>query len=358
MADKVDVIVVFYQHESTWPECLKGLRANLDYINKIFVVKDGEWGPGDVGTLELASTLLPNAPIEWLGWPKNGHGVARNLNRAMELCETEYVLVTTAKQRIQPGYVEELLVHARYGRIVLAPVHNVRNWPDGPITKPDAYTSLNIPEILRNGRGWTICRNGATLFHRPTYRTLGGHDEEFCGLGYGNEDYELGCRWLAAGGDIVWTNATHSVRPDDTRAFEDRGEKQVSAASFDRLARSALALFGHRAFLFVDGRPLNLTLLQVAHDNNRGDVKVDCLKLGWVPEAGLKEAHIIPNSYLLQENPLVYAQRLWEKVAPGGKVVLWGGGLTEQYEYAMKLAGFEVDVLEARMECFKGEDEE
>ena len=107
MNAKTDVVVVFYEHWKTLPVCVEGLKDNLDRIEKVFFVVDGELDESDLNTLKDAVAGLPAQVVMY---PKNGHGVARNLNRAAkELVTTPYMLVTTAKQRMIPGYIEEMM---------------------------------------------------------------------------------------------------------------------------------------------------------------------------------------------------------------------------------------------------------
>jgi hypothetical protein len=348
---KADVIVVYYRTMAAkWPVCVDGLRENLDRINRIVVVNDEPW---DSDTLDTLRGYAADLPItHWLDHPRPEgpwHGVGVSINQGMRLCTERYVLQTQAQQRLAPNYLQAHLRYAEPKTLLLAPVHQIHPWPDGPVVKSDFYLPLLEQSIALNRR-WRTARNAATLVDREFHWQVGGQDEVYASLGYGNEDYDFGMRWLLAGGDIVWNLDTYSHAEFDPRPPRERTDKAVSPANWQRLILRGLEFYGGRLELFAVGLQERPMFFQVGHKRAL-DALADCYDLQWLPNESVAEV-----CYSDREPPLDHAV-----VAPQLHRILHSGGLatvhrpnTRDLGEIYAAAGFEVVVTPDRMDALKG----
>ncbi len=323
--ERIDVIVVYYNHLVYWAECVRGLKVNAERIRKVYVVTDGPFDLDALASMqdEVVKQGFEPTDFEWIDFDKKlVHGAGRGLNEAQRKACTKYVLQTTARQRLEPGYVAKLLSHAKPQAMVLAPIHNISPWPDGPVVKMD-YQLESLDWAINADRVWKCARNGGTLLDREFSLQLGGYEEQFGEIGYGLEDYEFALRWLYAGGTISWEVETYSVQEIDRRPVAERTEKHVKPEIFHLLNPAGVQYYNGRLRMFASPEAADLTAFNVGQ-TGMIDSWADCTSPEkWLAPRSLRDCFVYgPDRYMPPEEWADWLLALAPKFAPGGHLVI------------------------------------
>lgn len=192
---RFDVIACAYRNWDKLPFFLWGLEKNAENVNSVTIVQD-----------EIAP--LPSLPshVRGLCQEHNGHGVGRAFNLAAKDATADFILTTSIDLIAAPESLAVFANEVSEGDLAVGQVQTIAesttlaDLDSGPeIIRRDFYEP-HIAELEAKGMQWRFARNGFTVYHRPTFVEIGGFDERFSPLGYGNEDYEIALRWQMARG--------------------------------------------------------------------------------------------------------------------------------------------------------------
>lgn len=201
----MDLLAVYYHQMAAIPFFRWGLDQNRDSFRKLILLSDARWEEGEEVRLRELLEGIPTIFID-TERPDNPrwHGVGKLYNLGIQECTEDFAFFTSVGQILAEDCLSIAEDDAAQNLMVLGMVHTIAvdtradELAAPRVIKKDCYlekfeTCWANPDKMVE---YMIWRNGHTLVHVPTYRELGGFDENYCALGYGMEDYDLGIRWL------------------------------------------------------------------------------------------------------------------------------------------------------------------
>jgi hypothetical protein len=301
----VDVVACYHDQLKYTPFFSWGMRENLDSINRIFIVCDGLW---DAHEREYIETHFPKGKCELLWHKKFAHGVGPSFNQAARESSADYLYLMSFDQILPPGHLEKMLKQASPECLTIGHVDSIDEDTLLSDLPPTVTRKDNITAKARNYRAmvrpWCYARNGCTIVHRETFRTLGGFDESFASIGYGLEDLEFGVRFCRRYGldSIVLSPARSWHFSSEAPTFEERHKKMPKPEAFALLALALGKLYNRKYVLFAEKMTARDAVL-ITHTRQKApgaDVRLDCVEPDWIPvgSAYLIETTIVNNEHI------------------------------------------------------------
>jgi len=107
---QVDVVIAFYKHHDFAPFVMKGLKANAEYINHIYLVNDALWEESHIPEAFLEASKAGHLTL--LEHPHTGFGLCRSLNAGAERVTSAFVLFCEGDEVMPPGMIAKNLPSA------------------------------------------------------------------------------------------------------------------------------------------------------------------------------------------------------------------------------------------------------
>ncbi len=365
---KTDLVATYHNEDWFAPLFWWGVRENIGHLNKIFVVKDGIWGPSE--RRRLLSPVVGDSVgdrVVLMDHPKVAHGVAQGQNMAAKISTADFLFFISFDQVLSPGCIEAGEKKASAERLVTGHVHSIDkltsivDLPYPRITRRDQ--SLSRSSIFDAAiRPWKYVHNGHMMVRTADFLEVGGMDERLGEIGYGLEDQEFAVRWCTRFGlasirisyGETWHHSSEKPSP------EERAHKRPAPESFEILARSLGDLYGERWSLF-GGPPASPTdHIWVGHDDwSQGteDVCLPCVTPSWLPEAKCFSIETwIPNQFIRKDEDVrSHIKFLWTRLQVGGSLKIPGFGLTKPLSAVSAELGVCIDVENNHIEICKEE---